>query len=148
MSIKQAIEKDFLEAYKKRDEQTVSVLRMIKSAIKNAEINTKAEFSDDETIKLLRKEAKQREMAAAEYEKGGRIDLSKKERAEAKLITEYLPAEMDEATLLKVVQEAIREVGATELRDMGRIMPLVMKKVGSNADGGNISRIVRELLQK
>jgi hypothetical protein len=148
MSIKTQIENDFLTAYKAKNVETVSVLRMIKSAIKNAEINSKSEFSDDEIIKVLRREVKQREQSVLEFTKGGRAEMADKETKEIDVISQYIPKGLGTDELKMIIQETISSNGATEMKDMGRTMAEVIKKVGSSADGSVISSLVKEALQK
>ncbi|MCX6808180.1 MAG: GatB/YqeY domain-containing protein [Candidatus Berkelbacteria bacterium] len=148
MDIKQTIENDFLTAYKARDEQRAQALRMLKSALKNAEIDGKDEFNNDVAIKVLRREGKQREQAAIEFEKGGRLELAEKERYEAGLIASYLPAEITREEIEKVVAEAISNLNPAGIKDMGKVMAYVMQKLGASADGNIVSAVVKENLLK
>lgn len=146
MSLKEKIESDFISAYKAHDEQKVSVLRLLKSAIKNSEINEKHDLSDDEVIKILRKEVKQRQDAIVEYTKGGRLDLVDKDNEEIELINVYLPAQMDKTQIESIVLKVISELGASGQSDMGRVIGAAMKEIGSQSDGSTVSQIVREKL--
>ncbi len=146
MSLKENLEKDFIEAYKAHEEMRISVLRMVKSSIKNAEINLKKVLSDDDIIKILRREIKQREESIDGYRKGGREELVPKDEAEIKIIETYLPAQMSEADLEKIVSETISALGASQMSDMGRVIGAVMARVGSNADGSTVSALVKQKL--
>ncbi|WP_457568151.1 GatB/YqeY domain-containing protein [Desulfurobacterium sp.] len=146
MGLKERLVKDMKEAMKARDKVKLSTIRMINSLIKNAEIDKRGELTDEEILSLLQKYAKQRRESIELYEKGGRKDLVEKERAELAIVESYLPEQMDEDEIRKVVEEAITETGASSLKDMGKVMKVVMPKVKGKADGSLVNRIVRELL--
>lgn len=146
MNLKDTIEKDFIDSYKAHDEMKVSVFRMLKSAIKNAEISAHGELQEEEMIKVLRHEVKQREEAAIEYDKGGRSELALKEKQEATLIDAYLPKMLSKEEIKKIVDAVIMETGATDMSSMGKVIGLAMKQVAGLADGGVVSTIVRDSL--
>jgi len=148
MTLKLQIEKDFIESYKAKEERKVSLLRMIKSSIKNTEINEKRELNDSDIYKILKKEIKQRTDAIGQYQKGNRPELAAKEASEIEMITTYLPKQLDDSELTKIVNETILEIGATEMKDMGRVISRVIEKVGDSAEGGKISGLVKAVLQK
>ncbi|PIS07626.1 hypothetical protein COT78_02920 [Candidatus Berkelbacteria bacterium CG10_big_fil_rev_8_21_14_0_10_43_13] len=148
MSLKSQIESDFLTAYKNRDDLKVSILRMMKSAIKNAEISAKADLSDDEIVKILRREAKQREEAIVEFEKGGRSDLTEGNRKEIAVIDEYLPAQIDSDQIQKVIDETVLEINPSGPADFGRVIGAVMKKLAGQADGNTVSTLVKKALEQ
>ena len=145
-SIADKINRDFIAAYKDRDEQLVSVLRMIKSAIQNTEIALKAKLSEAETIKLLKKEIKQRKEASQQYIQGGREDLAKKEDGEVAILEKYLPAEMSNEEIEAVVVTVIDELKASSKADFGKVMSAAMARLGGLADGANVSKIVNSKL--
>lgn len=146
MTLKSSIENDFLAAYKSHQDDLVSVLRMVKNTIKNFEINSRVEASEQDIIKILRKEIKQREDAANEYEKAGRLDLCNKERSEAKVINNYLPSELSESETQATINDAIAELGATGIKDMGSVIKLVMAKTEGRADGSKVAQLVKNSL--
>jgi len=146
MNIKAQIEQDFLTAYKAKAEIKVSVLRLLKSAIANAEIAAKKELSDDEVVKILYKEIKQREDSVSEYSKVGRKESADKEQEEIDLIKPYLPAQLDDAEIEKIVDRVIAETGATSPKEMGLVMSRVMSEAGSGASGSTVSAIVKNKL--
>jgi uncharacterized protein YqeY len=148
MLIKDQINSDFLEAYKAKRDEDVSILRMLKSAIRNAEIELKSDLDDQATIKILFKELKQREQSFAEFTKANRTDLADKEHFEINFIKKYLPVQMSDDKIRDIVIAAILETGASSLADLGKVMPVAIAKASGQADGGAISRIVREQLQK
>lgn len=145
-SLKAQIEQDFLTAYKAKEETKVSVLRLLKSAIANAEIAAKADLSDDDIVKILYKEIKQREDSVSEYSKVGREESAEKEQAEIDLIKPYLPAQLDNAEIEKIVDRIIAETGATSPKEMGLVMSRVMSETGSGASGAAVSAIVKNKL--
>lgn len=148
MDLKSQIDKDFIEAYKNKNEDIVSVLRMFKSAIKNLEIAEKRALANDDFIRVLKKEVKQRLDSAAEYSRAGREDLAAKEQSEVLILKKYLPKELTDEETVRIVDESITEVGATKIKDMGRVISLVMQKSGGAADGAKIAALVRSKLQK
>ena len=148
MSLKDKIDSDFICSYKAHEEEKVSVLRLIKSAIKNNEISLKHNLSDDEVIKIMRKEVKQRQDAIIEYAKGDREDLAAKEKSEITIIEAYLPTQMDRNELETIVEKTIEELGASTPSDMGKVIGAVVAKTGGQADGSVISQIVRDKINK
>ena len=148
MSLVQQIDTDFLTAYKAHDELKSSVLRLLKSAIKNKSIEKKDDLTEEEIIKVLRKEVKQRLDSAKEYTEAGRPETAEKELAESKIIELYLPTEMTEATIREIAAKTLQELDITEMKDMGRAMGAVIKNTNGQADGGLVSKIVKELLNK
>jgi len=146
MSLKEKLDQDYISAYKSHETMKVSVLRMVKSSIKNAEIDLGHPLSDAEVVKLLRKEKKQREEAINEYEKGNREDLISDSREEIEIIETYLPAQIDASIIQKTVDETIGELNASGAKDIGRVIGIVMKKLGANADGSAVASIVKNSL--
>lgn len=145
-SLQKRIEDDFIEAYKARDEKKSSLLRMIKSSLKNLAIEKKSDLSDSDIEKLLLKEIKQRREAADQYREGGREDLASKETSEIPMIEVYLPQQLNEDEIRDIVKSAISETGATSKADFGKVMGQVMPKVSGKADGTVVSKIVSSLL--
>lgn len=146
MPLKSQLESDFLTAYKARDDAKVSILRMLKSAIKNAEIGAKGELSDAEVIKILRREVKQREESIVEFEKGGRGDLVAANKKEIEIINAYLPAQIGEDQIKTIVDEAITELNPVGPADFGRVMGAVMKKIGGDVDGATVAAVIKKTL--
>lgn len=148
MSIKEQIEQDFITAFKAKDERAKSLLGMMKSAFKNKEIEIQKPLEDADVIDVLSKEAKKRKESSLAFEQGGRTDLAEGEKAEAEMLAKYLPAQLGEEEIKKIVIETIAEVGATSPADMGKVMGAVVAKTKGQADGGVISKIVKEELSK
>jgi len=146
VSLIERIESDLLDAMKTGSTEKVSVLRMLKSSIKNAEIESSDELTEGDILKILEKQAKQRKDSIALYVNGGRQDLAKKEEAELDIINLYLPEKLSREEVLKTVSGAIQETGASTMKDMGLVIKTVMEKVGDQTDGKTVSDIVKEKL--
>ncbi len=140
------INKDLVEAQKKRDEIVVSTLRMLLAAVKNAEIAKGSELTDDEVLEQIAKSAKQHRESIDAYEKGGRGDLVQKEKAELSVLDKFLPEQLSEEEVGRIVDEVIGSTGAKGGGDMGRVMGLVMAKVKGQADGNVVSAVVKSKL--
>ena len=148
MKLTDQIDQDLTAAMKSADTLKVSTLRLVRSALKNKQIELGKELGDAEVMAVLQKELKQRREAAIEFAKGNRPELAAKEEAEADLLKTYLPAEMGDDELTAIVDEVIAATGATTVSDMGKVMGAVMGKVAGRASGGRISALVRSRLSK
>ncbi|MGH9899898.1 MAG: GatB/YqeY domain-containing protein [Pyrinomonadaceae bacterium] len=147
MSHKQQIISDLTASMKARDTLRTSVLRMVKAAIMNREIEKGGELTDDEAIRLLNTLVKQRHDSMEQFDAAGRTELAEKERAEIVIIESYLPKAASPEEIEKAIKEAISETGATSARDMGKVMKTVQSKLaGRNADNRTISEIVKSRL--
>lgn len=150
-SLTQQLQTDLIEAQKAKDALKVSVLRFLLSAVKNREIELRPlnkEMDDNEVIGVISKQVKQRAESIVEFEKGGRKDLVDKETAELAILKSYLPSQLSEEEVLKIVQEAVTQAGAKSPSDMGKVMAILMPKVKGKADGSLVSRLVKEEIQK
>lgn len=145
MAILQTIENDYKAAFKAHHQATIDALRLLKSALKNAEIEARRELTDPEIQQVLTKEAKRRREAMALFTQGGRPDLVAKEQAELDEIARYLPPQLDDGQLDTVISQTIAELKATA-KDFGRVMSTVMSKISGQADGGRVSAAVKRLL--
>jgi uncharacterized protein YqeY len=135
MGFKEKVNQEMIQAAKAKAGLRLSALRMLKSGLHNREIDLKRELSDAEFLQLLASMVKQRRDSIEQFEKGGRPDLVEKEKAELKVIEEFLPSQLSEADLDAAIADAIREVSATGIRDMGKVMKALMPKVTGRADG-------------
>lgn len=143
--LKQQILQDFKDAFKQKRGLEVSVLRMLQSAIKNAEVAKKRqELSDEEFVKIIKQQIKQHQDSIEQFRKGNRDDLAKKEQAELKILQKYLPEQIGAEQIREVVKKIIFE---TELIDFGPAMGKVMAEIKNNADGNLVKRIVEEELK-
>lgn len=148
MSTKEQIEKDFIDAFKAKEEKTKTLLSMIKSAFKNKEIEIQKPLEEADVIEVLAKEAKKRRESAQAYKDGGREDLAQQELEEVEILAKYLPEQLTEDAIRAVVIEAISETGANSPADMGKVIGAVVQKTKGQAEGGTISKIVKEELNK
>jgi len=134
------------EAMKAHDEVRLSTLRMLSSALNYEQIAKQHELTEEEELVVVRKEAKKRKDAIEAYTQANAPDRAAKEAAELKILQEYLPAEMNDADLEKLVTEAIAQTGATQMSDMGKVIGLVMGKAEGKADGSRVSAMVKAKL--
>jgi uncharacterized protein len=146
MKFKDRIEQELILAAKGKDKITLSSLRMVKSGLHNREIDLKRELSDAEFLQLLSSMVKQRKDSIEQFEKGGRADLVEKEQAELKVIEAFLPSQLSDTDLDAAIAEAIHEVGAQGVRDMGKVMKALMPKVTGRADGKIVGEKVKARL--
>lgn len=150
MSLKVRLETDLKAAMIARDSFLSDVLKGLKSAIQNQEIATgKREegLADADVESLFTKEAKKRDEAAVLYEQGGNQEMADKERAEKEIIAKYLPEQLSEEDIKKLVTEAIAATGATEVKDLGKVIGMVKSKAGNSADGALVAQIAKNTLQ-
>ncbi|SRR5258708_4850376 len=141
------LQQDLKQAQLSKDETKVSTLRMLLSELNYARIQKGEELEEKEIITVVQKELKKRKEGAEGFRKGDKEEQALKEEAEAQVLTAYLPAQISDEELTKVVEESITNIGASSLQDMGKVMSLVMAKVGQGADGGRVSSLVKEKLQ-
>ena len=147
MSLKEKIQKDFIEAFKAREEIKSSVLKMLQAAIKNAEIEKKGELDDGQIIQAISKESKKRKDAMAAFEKGGRNEMAEKEKKEFDILSAYLPEQMPEDDVRRLAEKAVKESGASGMREFGKVMSILMHQIKGRADGLLVGGIVKQLLE-
>ncbi len=135
MTLNEKVDQEMIRALKTKDKTRLSALRMLKSGLHNREIDLKRALGEAEFLQLVASMVKQRKDSIEQFEKGGRTDLVEKEMAELKVIEEFLPSQLSEADLDAAITTAIGEVGATGIRDMGKVMKVLMPKVTGRADG-------------
>ncbi|HHO65243.1 MAG TPA: GatB/YqeY domain-containing protein, partial [Epsilonproteobacteria bacterium] len=146
MSLKEQIKNDIKEAMRAKDTAKRDTLRNLNAAIKQIEVDERRELSDADVEAVLMKYAKQREDAKAQFADAGRDDLVAKEEAELAIVKSYLPEPLSDAELETIIKEIIVQTGAESMKDMGKVMGAAKAKVGSRADGGTISKMVKGLL--
>ena len=150
MSLKQQIEDNLNKALKAKDKNTYPTLRLIVSAIKDAEIagrtNKQKEIKDSDIISLLKKMIKQRTESCEVYKKAGRNELLENEEKELKVISIFLPKQLSDDETKKICQEAINSIGASSMKDMGKIMGVLKKKHSDSLDFSKVSSIIKGLL--
>jgi uncharacterized protein YqeY len=149
MSISEKIQKDMVEAMKARSELRLSTLRMVKSALKNKEIDKRAALDEKEEMQVLSTLIKQRKDSAEQFANGNRPELAKKELDEIVIIEEYLPKAVGEAEINAAVAATIAEMGSPTMKDMGSVMKNTMAKLaGARVDGKLVSEAVKKALSK
>jgi uncharacterized protein YqeY len=147
MSLRERIVSDMTAAMKARDAARTSTLRMVKAAVMNREIEKGGGLTEEELTKALQSLVKQRRDSVEQYEKAGRAELAEKERAEIAVIEEYLPRAATPEEIERAVSEAVAEVGATSLKEMGAVMKAAQARLaGKSADGRAVSEMVKKRL--
>ena len=149
MTISEQIDRDLKDAMKAREADKLSVLRLLKSAIKNAAIEKGGQagvLDDTEATAVIRKQVKQRQDSVESFEKGGRPELAAKEKTEIDLLNTYLPQALSADELSRFIDEAIAETGATGKAQMGAVMKALQPKVAGRADGRTLSQEVQKRL--
>jgi uncharacterized protein YqeY len=147
MRLRDKISEDLISAMKAKEAERLSVLRMMKAAVRNKEIDLRQELEDAQVLQVLLTMIRQRKDSVDQYSKGGRFDLSEKEAAEIKIIEQYLPAAPTDEEIGSIVEAAIAEMGATSLKDMGKVMKACMARFsGRPIDGGKVNELVKAKL--
>ncbi|MGH2970586.1 MAG: GatB/YqeY domain-containing protein [Gaiellaceae bacterium] len=146
MSRIETIEGELREAMKARDADRRDALRLILNALKNSEKELQRPLSEDEELQVLQRERKRRVEAADAFRAGGREEQAEDEEYELEVLEEFMPAPLSEDEIEEIVDDAIAEVGATSIADLGRVMADVMPQIAGRADGSAVSQIVREKL--
>lgn len=144
--MRQKILDDIINAMKNKDKETLTVLRMVKGAIQLEEINKKSELNDDEVIGVIAKQIKTRKESIAEFERGNRQDLIDQANKEINILEAYMPEQLSEEEVNKVINSAFDKINPTAMSDMGKIMGLLTPELKGKADMSSVSKIVREKL--
>lgn len=147
-ALDQQIETDLRTAMKARDTEVVATLRMALAAIRNARVaaGRQGDLTDEETVELLTREAKKRSEASEAFANAGREDAAEKEQRELAILQRYLPRQLDEEELARIVDDAVAATGASSPIDLGKVMSAVMPQVKGRADGKQVNALVRERL--
>tara|TARA_Y100001935_G_scaffold234291_1_gene217398 strand:- start:331 stop:786 length:456 start_codon:yes stop_codon:yes gene_type:complete len=150
MSLKKQIDEKLNEALKAKDKNTYPTLRLVVSAIKDAEIANRTkgqkEMSDSDIINILKKMIKQRNESCDVYKKAGRNELLENETKEMRVISTFLPKQLNDEETKKVCLEAVKSVGASSMKDMGKVMGVLKSKHAESLDFSKVSSIIREIL--
>jgi uncharacterized protein YqeY len=146
MDIRERVSGEMIKAAKDKDKAKLSVLRMIKSALHNKEIDLKDEFGEKEILQVLSSMIKQRKDSVKQFRNGGRLDLAEKEGKEIEVIQGFMPEQMSEEKIKTEIENAIEEAGATSIRDMGKVMKLLMPRLTGRADGKAAGEAVKARL--
>lgn len=146
MSLKEQINNDIKTAMKEKNAPLRDALRLLTSAMKQIEVDERKELSDDDIIKIIQKQVKQRNDAMAQYKEAGREDLYDQEAAEAAIFETYLPKQLSDDELETALKSIIAEVGAESMKDIGKVMGAASKTLGASADGKRINECAKKLL--
>jgi uncharacterized protein YqeY len=146
MHPKEQIQEDLKTAMKSGDTRRREVLRLMMAAFKQVEVDRRIELTESDALGVLMNEAKKRREAIEEMDRAGRVALAEQERYELGVIETYLPKQLDHDAIVTLVRGAIQEVGATNPKDMGRVMQVLMPRVKGQADGKLVNTIVRDML--
>ena len=147
MLLMEQLTADMKVAMKQGEKERLSVIRLVRGAVRQAEIDGKKTLTDDEVIDVITKEVKMRRVSIEEFERGGRTDLVEKTQAEIAILMPYLPAQLSEDEIRALVEAAVAEAGAVTAKDMGKVMGALMPRVKGRADGKIVNEIVRSLLK-
>lgn len=142
--MKDKIIKDIMAAMKSQDKERLTVLRSVKGAMQLEEINKKKDLDDNEVIAVISKQIKIRKESIAEFAKGNRQDLVDQTEQEIAILNEYMPEQLSDEEVSKIIDEAIKEVNPTAPSDMGKVMKLLTPKLTGKADMSNVSKLVKE----
>ena len=146
MTLAETLEQDMKNAMRAGDKLKLGVIRRSRAGVQNAEIAAGGALDDDGVVRVLRGIAKQHRESIDQFRAGGREDLATQEEAELAVLYTYLPAQLDDAALEVVVRDVIAQEGATDVKDMGRVMKGVMARLGAQADGKAVNRIASAIL--
>ncbi|PIS34906.1 MAG: glutamyl-tRNA amidotransferase [Parcubacteria group bacterium CG08_land_8_20_14_0_20_43_9] len=163
MDLREKVQNDLHESLRAKQERKVSILRLvldsiikrekekrmtIKDAKDEADLEKKSRLTDQETIQAISSMVKRSKESIEQFETGGRQELADKEKEEMEILNQYLPEQMPEEEIRKLAEEAIKEVKAESIKDMGRVMSVLMAKIQGRADGARVNSIIRELLTR
>ncbi len=144
--MKKKLLEDLKEAMKEKNEIKKNAIQMVRAGILQIEKDKGIELTDEQIIELISKEVKKRKDSIADYEKGGREDLVNQINEEISYLEKYLPKQLTEEEITVIVKEIIAELGATTMKDMGKVMKAAKEKMGVTADGKTINKVVKENL--
>ena len=146
MSLKQRLTDDMKAAMKSGDKHSLGVIRLANAAIKQKEVDERIELDDAQVLAVLEKMVKQRRDSVSQYEAAGREDLATIEREEIVVVERYLPAKLDEASIIAAIDAAIAETGAASPADIGKLMGVLKPRLAGQADMGLVSKLVKQQL--
>ena len=148
MDINSRLNEEMIVAAKAKDKVRLSAIRMLKSALHNKEIDLMRPLNESEALQILSAIVKQRKDSIEQFAKGGRTDLVEKEAAELKIVQEFMPAQMSDDEVENIIKKAIAEAGAVSVKDMGKVMKILMPQLTGVADGKMVGEKVKALLSQ
>ena len=146
MSLEERLVEEMKQALKSNDKLRLSTIRMIRSALKNKEIELRKKLEDEEVVKVIQVMMRKGEESVEQFQIGGRMDLVEKEKKEIEILKSFLPQPFSQEEILKIIDQSIQETQASSLKDIGKVMKSVMPKIGGKADGKLINQLVKERL--
>lgn len=146
MSLEERLLEEMKRAMKSNDKLRLSAIRMIRSALKNKEIDLRKKLEDEEVAKVIQAMVRKGEESVEQFQIGGRMDLVDKEKKEIEIMKSFLPQPLSQEEILKIIDQSIQETQASSPKDIGKVMKSVMPKIGGKADGKLINQLVKERL--
>jgi uncharacterized protein YqeY len=146
MNLEERLVEEMKQAMKSNDKLKLSTIRMIRSALKNKEIDLRKKLEEEESVKVIQAMMRKGEESVEQFETGGRMDLVEKEKSEIEIMKSFLPKPLSQEEILEIIDQSIQETQASSLKDMGKVMKSVMPKIGGKADGKLINQLVKERL--
>jgi len=146
MSLEERLVEEMKQALKSNDKLRLSTIRMIRSVLKNKEIELRKKLKDEEVVKVIQVIVRKGEESVEQFQIGGRMDLVEKEKKEIEILKSFLPQPLSQEEILKIIDQSIQETQASSLKDIGKVMKSVMPKIGGKADGKLINQLVKERL--
>ena len=148
MGLEERLVEEMKQALKTSDKARLSAIRMIRSSLKNKEIELRKKLEDEEIIKVIQAMVRKGEESVEQFQTGGRTDLVEKEKKEIEVLKSFLPQPLSEEEISKIIDQSIQETQASSLKDIGNVMKSVMPKIGGKADGKRINQLVKEKLSR
>ncbi len=146
MSLEERLVEEMNQALKSRDKLRLSAIRMIRSGLKNKEIELRKKLEDEEVVKVIQAMVRKGEESVEQFQAGRRMDLVDKEKKEIEILKSFLPQPLSPEEILKIIDQSIQETQASSAKDMGKVMKSVMPKIGGKADGKLVNQLVKERL--
>jgi uncharacterized protein YqeY len=146
MNLEERLVEEMKQAMKSNDKLRLSTIRMIRSGLKNKEIELRKKLEDEDIVKVIQVMVRKGEEAVEQFQAGGRMDLVEKEKREIEILKSFLPQPLDREEILKIIDQSIQETQASSLKDIGKVMKSVIPKIGGKADGKLINQLVKERL--
>jgi len=146
MSLEERLVEEMKQAMKSNDKLRLSTIRMIRSALKNKEIELRKKLEDEDIVKVVQVMVRKGEESVEQFQAGGRMDLVEKEKREIEILKSFLPQPLSQEEILKIIDLSIQETQASSPKDIGKVMKSVIPKIGGKADGKLINQLVKERL--
>ena len=146
MNLEERLVEEMKQAMKSNEKLKLSTIRMVRSALKNKEIELRKKLEDEDIVKVIQAMVRKGEESVEQFQKGGRMDLVEKEKSEIEIMKSFLPQPLSQEEILKIIDQSIQETQASSLKDLGKVMKSVMPKMGGKADGKLINQLVKEKL--